>query len=113
MPWVRSGSCKRAVNFNGMASCCINYQPQPGGANECHVAEAAALTGVVGSNVAGACPLYQRARIQGKYTGFCAGHEPPNQHAFYLRICKDWPRTPDDIVNCPSCQECYQFTWVP
>lgn len=114
MPWIpRDGlPCRRAANQDGYADCCINYQPQPGGANAFPGPEAQTLSGVTGSNVPGACPLYQRVRIQGKWTGFCAGHEPPNQHPFYLRACSQWPNPggPDALDECPGCLDC--FEWV-
>lgn len=115
MVWVPKGGlpCRRAEGQDGYADCCINYQPQKGGANEYSGPEITALVGVVGSNVPGACPLYQRVRQQGKWKGFCAGHEPPNQNAFYLKVCQQWPNPggPDALDECPGCKDC--FEWVP
>jgi hypothetical protein len=91
MPWIRSGECCRC------GECCVG-DPF---ADEDRPREAV---------VQGYCPLFELHQGAPEGDGFCIGHEPPNQHPYYLSGCNVWPDHPDNIVNCPSCT--YKFTWV-
>ena len=84
MSWVRSGYCCQC------GECCVG---DPFGGAEGP------------PTVPGRCPLY---RILGG-KGHCVGHEPPNQHPYYLSGCNVWPTVPGHIADYPSCT--YSFEW--
>jgi hypothetical protein len=86
MSWVRSGYCCQC------GECCRGRDP---------------FDGELGPPpVPGFCALYRL--VDGK--GHCSGHEPPNQHPYYLRGCNIWPTQPSHIEAYPLCT--YKFEWV-
>ncbi len=58
----------------------------------------------------GMCPLFEWHFGAPAGDGFCDGHEPPNQHAYYLKSCAAWPTEPAQIADKPNCS--YSFTWI-
>lgn len=99
MPWRREGTCCQC------GECCRGTPPW-------------ALRDDLAANdpmrrpptVLGMCPLYEIHAGAPEGEGFCIGHEPPDQHEYYLSGCNEWPTSPDNIADCPSCT--YKFEQV-
>lgn len=90
--WIRSGECCRC------GECCQNFNPW----------ESASKDIIAGSiaperTVANACPLFAWQERE----GFCRGHQ---KHPVYMKLCKDWPRYPNDIKDFPSCTYSFQMS---
>jgi hypothetical protein len=99
MSWIRSGFCNRC------GECCVG---SPGWAGRSDLETDDSMRRE--PPVKGMCPLYELHVGAPEGDGFCIGHEPPNQHPYYLTGCNVWPQHPDNIANCPSCS--YTFTWI-
>jgi len=88
--WKRSGYCCRC------GDCCIG---DPFNGEEGLPA------------IEGRCPLFRFHHTpDGNEEGLCIGHEPPNQHPYYLNGCNVWPSDPRHIAHLPRCT--YKFEWV-
>ena len=96
MTWVRSGECCRC------GQCCVGTPPwESSDPNDPMLKP---------PKVEGMCPLYELHVGASEGEGFCIGHEPPNQHGYYLSGCNVWPNDPEQIADKPGCS--YTFTWV-
>ena len=95
MAWIRSGYCCRC------GECCVG---DPGWQGE-------DPRGLMRRQplVQGYCPLFEWKEGEPHRGGFCAGHEPPGQHPYYLSGCNVWPDDPVQIKNMPHCT--YTFEW--
>jgi len=83
--WVREGYCCKC------GECCKGPDPFEGELGQ--------------PPVSGFCSLYRI--VDGR--GNCAGHEPPNEHPYYLNGCNVWPTIPEHVAAYPSCT--YRFEW--
>lgn len=98
--WVRSGSCCRC------GQCCVGTPllwmvPPPVLSPDDPMLRDPPVQGM--------CPLYEVHAGAPEGEGFCIGHEPPNQHGYYLSGCNIWPDNPEQIADKPGCS--YTFTW--
>lgn len=98
MPWIREGYCCRC------GECCVG-DPRPD-------KEALRPNDPMRrpAQVEGMCPLFELHHGASEGEGFCIGHEPPNQHEYYLAGCNVWPTDPSNIADKPSCT--YTFKWA-